>query len=128
MAEPDCHIFTDPDINAYRGYMPDKWGENTIGTIREGTVLERLLLDLALAWRTASYTAQMPATSIRAMHAAAIGACFVSPDSSIVAYSERIIAELARKVPELTENRALRTRLMESLVAIADEFATVRRR
>lgn len=103
--------------------MPDDWGENTIGTIPEGTVLKRLLLDLALAWRTASYTAQMPATSIRVMHAAAVGlAGFVSPDSSIVAYSEKIIAKLTRMVPELTENRALRTRLMESLATIAVEF------
>jgi hypothetical protein len=123
MAEPDRHIFTERDINAYQGYLPDEWGENTIGPIPEGTVLERLLLDLALAWRTASYTAQMPASSIRAMHAAAVGrASFVSPDSSIVAYSEKIIAELIRKVPELTDNPALRTRLMESLATIASEF------
>ena len=123
MAEADWHIFTDSDINAYQGYLPDEWGENTIGPIPEGTVLERLLLDLALAWRSASYTAQLPATSIRAMHAAAIGrASFVSPDSSIVAYSEKIIAQLTGMVPELTENRALRIRLMESLATIACEF------
>ena len=101
MAEADWHIFTDSDINACQGYLPDEWGENTIGTIPEGTLLERLLLDLALAWRSASYTAQLPATSIRAMHAAAIGrASFVTPDSSIVAYSEKIIAQLTQKVPE----------------------------
>ena len=49
-------------------------------------------------------------------------ASFVTPDSSIVAYSEKIIAQLTQKVPELTENRALRTRLMESLATIACEF------
>jgi hypothetical protein len=123
MDEPDRHIHTDPDIAAYAGYMPEDWGENTINPIPEGTVLERLLMDLAMGWRCASYTAQMPVTSIRAMHAAALGRSkFVSPDSSIVAYSEQIIAKLARRVPELVENSKLRARLLSELVSIAAEF------
>jgi hypothetical protein len=123
MAEPDRHIYTDSDIKAYEGYMPDEWGERTIGPIPEGTVLERLLLDLSLSWRSASYTAQMPATSIRAMHAAAIGRSnFVSPDSSIVMYSERIIAQLCQRVPELVEYSWLRARLAEELVKISADF------
>src|SRR5437588_12109521 len=105
MAEPDRHIYTDSNLRAYEGYMPDEWGEKTIGPIPEGTVLERLLLDLAMSWRSASYTAQMPATAIRAMHATAVGRSnFVSPDSSIVAYSERMIGQLSQRVPELIEN------------------------
>jgi hypothetical protein len=123
MANPDRQIYTDPDINAYQGYMPDDWGEKVIGPIPEGTVLERLLLDLAVSWRSASYTAQMPATSIRAMHAAALGRSkFVSPDSSIVGYSDAILAQLSRRVPELVENRRLRSTLCEELVRIAAEF------
>lgn len=75
MAEqPVSKILTDPDIKAYQDYMPDDWGEMTIGPLPEGTVLERLVLDLGLSWRSALYTAQMPATSIKVMHAAAVGA------------------------------------------------------
>lgn len=123
MPEPDRHIFTDSEIDIYQGYMPDEWGELTFETIAADTVLERLLLDLALAWRTAAYTAQMPASSIRAMHAAALGrGNFVSPDSSIVAYSEKIAVELTKQIPELTEDRALRSRLMASLVTITGEL------
>ena len=70
MEEPDRTIHTVTHIKAYEGYMPDDWGEKTIGGASVGTVIERLLLDLGMAWRSASYTAQMPATSIRAMHAA----------------------------------------------------------
>ena len=64
MDQPDRKIHTETDIEAYEEYLPNDWGEKTIGPIAEGTVLERLLLDLALSWRSASYTAMMPATSI----------------------------------------------------------------
>jgi hypothetical protein len=123
MAEPDRHICTEANIKSYEGYIPDDWGEKTIGPIPEGTVLERLLLDLAISWRSASYTAQMPATTIRAMHAAALGRSkFVSPDSSIVAFSERIIGQLAQQVPEIVENGALHARLISELATISTDF------
>jgi hypothetical protein len=124
MAEqPKRRISTYPGIKAYQEYMPDDWGEKLIGPIREGTILERLLLDLAVSWRSASYTAQMPATAIKAMHAAAIGrAKFVSPDTSIVAYSDAILAKLSRQVPELVENSGLRARIQAALVTVAAEF------
>ena len=31
--EPDRTIRTDPDINAYQGYIPDDWGERVISPI-----------------------------------------------------------------------------------------------
>jgi hypothetical protein len=120
---PITKISTDPDIKAYQDYIPEDWGKNTIGPLPEGTVLERLVLDLGLSWRCTSYTAQMPATSIKAMHAAAVGrGKFVSPDSSIVAYSDRILAKLSRQVPELVENSALRARIQAALVTVTAEF------
>jgi hypothetical protein len=123
MVERERQIYTDSDIKAYEGYIPDDWGEKTIEPIPEGTVVERLLLDLAISWRSASYTAQMPATSIRAMHAAAVGRSnFVSPDSSIVAYSDRIICSLSKRVPELVEYSGLGARLVAELATIAAEF------
>jgi hypothetical protein len=123
MAEPDRTIHTDPDMQAYQGYMPGDWGEKTIGPIAEGTVLERLLLDLAMSWRSTSYTAQMPVTTIGAMHAAAVGrGSFVSPDSSVVTYSERIIGRLAQRVPVIIENGRLHALLVAELATIASEF------
>jgi hypothetical protein len=65
MDEPDRKIHTETDIMAYEGYMPGDWGEKTIKPIPVGTVLEHLLLDLAMSWRSTSYTAQMPVTSIQ---------------------------------------------------------------
>jgi hypothetical protein len=115
------HIGT--DIKTYEGYIPDDWGEKNIGPIPKGTILERLLLDLAMSWRSVSYTAQMPATSIRLMHTAALGrGNYVSKDSSIVAYSETIIAQLCQRVPEVFENSSLRARIIAELAIISAEF------
>jgi hypothetical protein len=121
--EPDRTIHTEIDLKAYEGYMPDAWGEVKIGSAEEGTVLERLLLNLGVAWRCASYVAQMPATSIKVMHAAAVGRSkFVSPDASIVSYSDAIIAKLCQRVPEVFENSRLRARVVAELATIASEF------
>lgn len=123
MAEPDRRIHTDTDINAYQGYMPDDWGEMVVGPIPEGTVVEQLVLDLALSWRTASYTAQMPATTIRAMHAAALGrGKFVTPDASIVRFADAIIGQLSHRVPVLVVDRQLGNQLVKELETIATEF------
>jgi hypothetical protein len=57
------------------------------------------------------------------MHAVARGrASVVTADSSIVAYSEQIIASLCQRVPELVENSSLRARLVAELATISDEF------
>ena len=121
--QPVSKILTEPDIKAYQDYLPDDWGERTVGKLPEGSVLERLVLDLGLSWRSASYTAQMPATSIKAMHAAALGrGKFVSPDSSIVSYSDKILSMLSQQVPDLVENRALRARIQSALVEVATQF------
>lgn len=116
-------IHTESDIDAYSGYIPDDWSEKFVGFISEGSVMDRLLLDLVLSWRCASYTAQLPASLIRAIHAAGLGRkSFVSPDSSIVAYSDRIIEKLTLRVPDLIENRLLRAKVMKELVTLAAEF------
>ncbi len=121
--EPDRTICTDPDINAYQGYIPDDWGERVIGPIPAGTVLKRLLLDLAVTWRSVSYTAQMPANSIRAMHATAIGrSSYFTKNASIVAFSDQVINQLAERVPGLHGNRNLVNKLTEGLREIATGF------
>jgi hypothetical protein len=113
MQELHSRIHTEIDIKAYEGYLPDEWCERTITSIPRGTALERLLLDLLKSWRSTAYTAQMPATAVRVLHAAAVGrGDFVSPDRSIIAYSDNIITRLVQLLPELMEERPLRAKLM----------------
>jgi len=120
---PQIHIRVCPDIKAYQDYLPDDWSEAIVKKLPVGSVLERLVLDLALSWRGASYTAQMPATSIKAMHAAALGrGKVVSPDSSIVSYSDGILAKLSLQVPDLVDDRALRARIQAALVTVSADF------
>src|SRR5262249_24906601 len=103
---PSIYIW--PEKAVYEGYMPDGWPENTTGAIPIGTKLGRLVLDLAIGWRSVSYTAQMPATAIELLYEGASGRSeFQSPDSSIVAFAERIIARLGERIIQVAENRHL---------------------
>jgi hypothetical protein len=80
-------------------------------------------MDLVLAWRAIAYTASMPVTAIKAMQAATLGyAKYVSPDGSIISFAESILAKVSRKIPELVEDRDLRSRLMSEFAIVADEF------
>lgn len=106
MGGAERKIYTDSNLDAYSEYIPDEWGEKHIGPIPEGTVLERLLLDIAVLWRTVSYTAQMPSSSIRGMHASAVGRSkFVSPDKSVVRLADQIVEELRKRVPALIRSK-----------------------
>ncbi len=78
-------------------------------------------------WRTTSYTAAMPAVSVQTARATLLGyANHTTPDSSIVAFGDNIVAKVSRTVPELVENRDLRERLTAQLVIEADNFRNTR--
>jgi hypothetical protein len=120
-------IYIDERISLYEGYLPDDWTGNVLDTSKPTAALYQIVADLVLAWRTAAYTASMPVTMIKAMQAATLScAKFMSPDASIVAFSDAILARVSRKVPELFEDSRLRERLMKELVTLADEFRAQR--
>jgi len=107
--------------------MSDEWTGQVYDASKGTAALYQMVVDLVLAWRTTAYTAMMPATSIKAMQAATLGyAKYVTPDGSVISYSEAVLAKVSRKVPELVENRNLRANLMSELVTVADEFRTAR--
>jgi hypothetical protein len=123
MSDVVREIYIDRRMEFYEGYIPDDWASNAFAPVKSGSVLDRLLLDLLLAWRTTAYTAAMPATAIKVAQATTLGyARYESPDRSIIAYSEAILAKLSRKIPELVEDRRLRETILEELVTISDEF------
>ena len=103
--------------------MPDDWAPKAFGPVKSGTALDDLLVDLLLAWRTIAYTASMPAIAIKVAQATTLGyAKFVSPDGSIIAFADAVLAKVSRKVPELVDDRKLRARLFREIVTVADEF------
>jgi hypothetical protein len=123
MEMPGRTIHTETEMHGYEGYLPDEWCNKIVGLVPDGTVIDRVFLDLLMSWRSTAYTAQMPATAVRALHAATLGrGNFVSPDRSIVAYSDQIIQRLTQRVPELMDDRPLRATLVAELAMIASEF------
>jgi hypothetical protein len=120
-------IGIDNRIGSYDGYLPDEWTSQVYDASQSTAVLYQIVVDLVLGWRTTAYSAMMPATAIKAMQAATLGyAKYVTPDASVISYSEAVLAKVSRNVPELVENRDLRARLMSELVTVADEFRTQR--
>ncbi len=127
MGDHVCDIYIDKRIGLYTDYVPDDWAPKAFGPVKSGSALDHLLMDLLLAWRTTAYTASMPATAIKVVQASTLGyAKFVSPDSSIVAFADAVLAKVSRKVPELVEDRGLRARLMSEIVTVGDEFRAQR--
>ncbi len=122
MNEAVREIHTESDITAYQDYLRGEWCEKTSSQIQEGTILKRLFIDLELSWRSTSYTAQLPATSILAMHAAALGrGKFASSDRTILAYSEKIVDELIQRLPGIAEICSMRSAITRELVIISAE-------
>lgn len=127
MTDPVRNIFIDNRMDSYEGYVPDDWASRAFEPVKPGSTLDHLLVDLLLSWRTTAYTASMPATAIKVAQATTLGyAKFTSPDGSIVAFADAILARLSRKVPELVDDRALRASLASELVIVADEFRAQR--
>src|SRR5207245_2311882 len=82
---------------------------------------------LILGWRTVGYTACMPAVSVQAMRSALVGYSHrSSSDANILAFGENVIAKVSRTIPELVDDRDLRSRLMAAFVTEADRFREVR--
>src|SRR5438477_462745 len=100
------------EISAYQWNLPEGWAKSVAEMVPKHTVLDRIVLNLLLAWRGAARTAEMPVTAVRAAHAAASGhAAFESPDSSILAFAEVVLVKLARRIPELVTMGELRAKL-----------------
>ena len=123
MSEPLREIWIDNRIESYDSYLPADWTGKLYEASKGISELYQMVVDLVLTWRTTAYTAMMPATAIKAMQAATLGyARYVTPDASIISYSETILAKVSQKVPELVEDRNLRSRFMNEIVTVADEL------
>lgn len=115
-------IFFDDRIEQYEGWLPDEWAVAVTDRFPLTSPLGQPLLDLVFAWRTTSYTASMPAVSVKSIQSAAVGyAHTVTPDTSIVALIDGLTGRLTRVAPELVTDRELRGRLVSEIAVIADE-------
>jgi len=120
-------IYVDGRISQYEGYLPDDWMGHALDTSKPAAALSEIVADLLLAWRTVAYTASMPVTVIKTMQAAMLGyARVVSPDASVIAFSDGVLARVSQRIPDLVEDRRLRERLVRELVTLGDEIRAQR--
>lgn len=127
MSDLDRQIEIDDRIEAYSDYLPSGWMQVVSDAARPAPILDHILTDLLIVWRSTAYTASMPAImpqSSRAVMQGYMGT--VSPDSSIITFADGVLAKLSRKLPELVENSRLRATLVAELATIAAEFRDVR--
>src|ERR1019366_705045 len=123
MNDPVRTMFIDNRFESYEKYVPDEWTAGFFKNVAEKSILDQMLIDFVLAWRTTAYVASMPGTFIKAIQASTLGYVrYTSPDSSLISFGEKVMAEVSAEVPELVENSALRSRILAALVSSADAF------
>lgn len=129
MPEPVRHIEIDDRIEAYSNYLPSDWMQAVAEKAAPTPALDHILTDMLLAWRSTAYTAAMPAIMPQSIRATLEGyAGCVSPDSSIVAFAEAVVAKVSQRLPELVENSRLRSAILAELATVAAEFRDIRAR
>jgi hypothetical protein len=123
MNDPVRTLLIDKRFDSYGKYVPDEWSAGFFKNVRENSILDQLLTDFGLTWRTTAYVASMPGTFVKALQVSMLEyAAYTSPDSSLMAFGEKVIAEVSAEVPELIENSGLRRRILAALVTSADAF------
>ena len=124
MGVADKHIFVDDRLESYGGYLPEEWAWGVSKAAACSPVLDEFVLDLVLDWRTTSYTAAMPAIAVRAVQQSLVGyaGCKV-PERGVRGLAAEMLRRLARRVPELTKNRGLRSRTRQAVEGIAAEVS-----
>lgn len=125
MDELSRNLLFDERIEPYQGYIPEGWMAKVSEKVKQNSVLDHLLMDLSLSWRTTSYTASMPAVVVKSVQSSTVGyAGHISPDSTIVQFTDAVLKKLSRKLPELIDDRTFRSRMASELAILADEVRT----
>ncbi len=123
MGDEKRFLLIDDRLQAYEGYIPDGWLKEAFATVPPGSVLDGMVWDLLMSWRTTAYTASMPGVFVKAIQHSTLGYAEVIPsEADVITLAEGSLKRVTQKIPELVENRVLRTRLMEEMVKTADEI------
>jgi hypothetical protein len=127
MPDPNRQLFVDDRIDSYIGYLSSEWPQRVSDAAKSAPVLDDILLDLLLAWRTTAYTASMPAVFVQSLQTATESyVSTVSPDSSVIAFADAVLARLSRKLPQIVEDGQLRAELAKELVTLTADIRDAR--
>lgn len=127
MSEPKIFLHMDRRLEVYEGFLPGEWVEKVSRAAESSPALDALMFDLALSWRTTAYTASMPSMLIKTVQGTSLGRSRAeNSDFNIIQFGENILAKVSRSIPELVDDRGLRSRLMAELAKAADDFRAMR--
>lgn len=127
MDEANRQVYIGSRLDRYEGFLPQDWAQQISDAAKPSASLDPIVMDLVMAWRTTAYTASMPAVLVKSLQSLSIGyMCSVSPDSTVIAFADTVIQKVSRKVPELVEDRQLRSKLVAELASCAQEFRDAR--
>lgn len=123
MTESFRQIIIDDSPNEYQDFLPESWTRKIDGMVNQGSILDTLLLDLLLAWRSTSFTASMPLMLTKSVHSGIEGVLNNrSWNESVVIFGSAILDQLLIRLPELTRNHRLQLRLSTEITTISERF------
>lgn len=112
-------IFVDTCRENYRPCMPKAWAASIAEKSKVAPELDTIIIDLATAWRSISFTTAMPAKIVNLLIAFADSYVkTVTPESSIVNFGQAAIRSFVPTIPELVDNADLALRLQTEFVGV----------
>ena len=127
MTAPDRQLYVDTRLGSYRDYFPSATAEAFSAAAQPARLLDEFVLDLILQWRTTAYIASMPAMLLESLGTFSQAyMASVSPDSSVLAFADVVLAKLSLKLPDLVDDQQLRSRIARELVTITTEIREAR--
>ncbi len=122
--ENQRNIYIEKDFEAYRNTFSDDWCKRIDNLTDTKPKLSGIILDLILDWRSAAYTASLPATTlemIKSHHDGLVNSN--SPNSTLIRLTEALKTKLAREMPdEFTVDPSLGRRIQKSLIDTCGEI------
>lgn len=118
---PKVYITT--SLESYRDFLSDDWATRIEALTTAAPKLSEIVLDLIVDWRAAAYTASLPAMAldqVKAYHDGYVNTSKIN--TAFLDLADVVIAKLATKLPELTVDPQLISRLRTAIVDLGVEW------
>lgn len=116
----DPKIFIDTRRSEYVTSLDDAWATETYDVASTSPKLKEYVFNLLLAWRSADYTARLPAILIEVLGGFYRGHVSALYENQVVMHmTETIRDRIIKEVPELQTNSVLARKIHEQMMIIA---------
>lgn len=121
MSASVAQIYIETNRGEYKDVFPTDIANDVYEAAKQVSVLMPLVDKLVLNWRAAAYLAQMPGVFVATSdspHKLEI----IRSDTQLLTFTELLLSKLQQKVPELSTDPALRSRLRVACLDSAAEY------